>query len=148
MAEEKTDTTLKAEYPMFSDYDRLAMLLFRADLLGIEVMSLKAKKIREYYSVLKAIYRNISPLLHERKDIAEGFNKRFSELDEKTLDIYHKATKIGEDYKLDYKIMEKLETLHNDLMVSKQLVGLGILVRREFPDGQKVMRAMGLDDND
>jgi hypothetical protein len=138
-----TATTRKAEFPLFSDYQRIFYLLKRADDLSVEISDFNYSKAREYYSVLKSVYRNIKPILDDtEKKIA--LETMFLELESKTTEIVTAIDEGNLEGKNYNDTLKNLMLLHDEVLDLKQMCGLGILVGMHFEGKAKLEQALGM----
>jgi hypothetical protein len=136
----------RAQYPMFSDYERLFYLLLDADELSKKVSNFDLASIRPYFSALKAIYRNFKPILVDSKTV-QHCDASFDQLNIETFQI-DKQLEVGrlQPESIPFDLFARLDGLHEELLTIKQFVGLGIQIKREDDPGRRVDRALGLSD--
>jgi len=120
------------------DFERYDKLLELTDKLYIRVFSGEHKLIQEYYYGLKQIYRNFKPLLVLRDRKADRvFIRKFEELD-----IYNaEYRKIG---KVKPQFFKLLDEVHTELLLAKQFIGIGIIMKREHSKASMLSRIMGI----
>lgn len=129
----------KAEFSMGQyDYVRYNRILEEADILAIKIGQMNIKTIIPFFSVLKVFWRNIKPNVFETtKDNINGeFKKINNMIDWRTKGLPNPP----------FKIINKLEELHADLLEIKQIMGLGIQVKKELTKKQKWERALKIGD--
>jgi len=96
----------------------------------------------DYYSLLKVLYRNMAPLMSET--LRDKYNKRFEEAKLAIQESYSKS--IGG--KIFIKANIKLEKIHNELLETRQFIGLGITVSRRQQASGKMKNLLGLKKRD
>lgn len=138
----------KSEFPLYSDFERISSLLRDADKISVDLFkTVNPKKVREYYSILKAIFRSIEPILAETKTVIKLRNE-LNRLDLITFKVYNESRKMGIDYKVNYSLFQELEAVHSSLLQLKQDSGLGIFLKRSFTEKEKLLMAGGVTDAD
>lgn len=136
----------KSEFPLYSDFERISSLLRDADKISVDLFkTVNPKRVREYYSILKAIFRVIQPILAETKIVIELRNE-LKRLDLITFKVYNDSRDMGREYKVNYSLFQELEAVHSSLLQLKQDSGLGIFLKRSFTEKEKLSMAGGITD--
>jgi len=130
---------LKAEFSMGQyDYERINYIMIALDKVGIMVRMGKLDYIDKYMAFLKQLYLNLKPILYETKK---------KELDR----MFSKAKILYEDFlkraqtgkKFATPLPDLLESIDEKLREYRQIMGLGITVRKELSERtlmKKVLR--------
>jgi len=117
----------KAEFSMGQlDYERYHNMLQAADMYAIRCRNFENSFVLPFYAVLKQLYANFRPIIFETKK--KDFEERFK-LVEKEINRRQVA---GSKLNFPLQIFRILEEIHFDLLEIKQLIGLGIEVRKEM----------------
>lgn len=132
----------RAEIPMYSfDYERYHNLLQKADELAILVLNEDITAIRPYYSTLLVIYINFRPLF-------------LKAIDEKCLLLIEEIEMLFEEWRrknkgnlkfFPTKLAMRLFNFHKQLLILKQLCGLGIKVEKEESFYKKLKKISSLE---
>lgn len=138
--EEPKPEGIESEFPLHSDFERLGMFLLRADNLSIDNTSYNPEKLREYFAVLKAIWRMIKPIIGQTA-LAAKVKARIQELDEITK-LAQAKLYFNSDFNAPVQVFEALDELHDELLQLKQDANLGIKTRDKLSETQKLRRAM------
>jgi hypothetical protein len=137
-------TTRKAEFPLFSDYQRIFYLLKRADDLSIQISDFDYSKAREYFSIIKAVYRNIKPILNEEDEKVIKVESSFVELEKQTIAIVTAIDEGNLEGKKFNETLKNLMALHDSVLDLKQQCGLGILTGIHLEGKAKFEQALGM----
>lgn len=138
----ETKGTWKAEFSMGQyDYQRYHEHLVLADQLTMAVINHNTEAIRPYYSIIKTLWINfraiVKPHFQERVDV------KMREVD--ILFRQWKAMNVKNNKIFFPELLStKLIDVYSDLLIVKQLVGLGMLVTREESEHTRMKRAMDL----
>lgn len=138
--EEPKPEGVESEFPLHSDFERLGIFLLRAQNLGVENSTYNPATLREYYSVLKEIWRMIKPIVGQTA-LASKLKKNIQELNEVTTTCQNKLYS-NRAFKVPIEVFEALDELHDDLLQLKQDANLGIKTRDKLSETQKLKRAM------
>jgi len=138
--EEPKADEIESEFPLHSDFERLGIFLLKAQNLGVENSNFNPATIREYYSILREVWRMIKPILGQTS-LAAKVKKNIQELNEVTTNC---QTKLYSDknFKIPKQVFEALDELHDDLLQLKQDANLGIKIRDKLNETQKMRRAI------
>ena len=128
------------------DFERFHKILMRLDELAILVGTGEREYISMYYNVLRTLYRSWKPLIYDQRkegdDVwaRDDFEKAFRDI-KPEIDRIRKNLSIGTRFSFRYEILDILDEIHSQLMLIKQLIGLGIEVKREFTPKQMLKKA-------
>ncbi len=140
---EETETQPEAkesQFSLYSDLERLSDLLNKAQNLSLENNKFNPAKIRDYFVVLKEIYRFVFPLL-ENHETTKKITETMKKLDNVTIAVQRKLLD-GSEYKVPVDIFQALDIFHSDLMIWKQHANLGIQTKRKFTSTQKLKNSL------
>ena len=116
----RKDFGVKSEFNMaLLDFERYDSMLRFADEAAIKVRIGKYEYIPSYYSVLKQIFINFIPFLHE--SAAKELDEKFRYV-EKNMEI--------DKNKVRLSVANILEEIHRKLLILRQRIGLGLPVRK------------------
>ena len=116
----RKDFSVKSEFNMaLLDFERYDAMLRFADEAAIKVRVGQYEFIPSYFSVLKQIFINFIPFLHE--SVAEELDKKFKYV-EQNIEIDKNKVKIS--------VSKILEDIHKELLILRQKIGLGLPVRK------------------
>lgn len=128
------------------DFERFHKILLRLDEFSIELNSGNYEIISAYYSTLRTLYRSWKPLIHDsrkegddvwsRSDFEVAFRQVKPEVDRIRKNLFSQAK-----FSFKQETLEVLDEIHTQLMIIKQLIGLGIEVKKEFTPNQKLKKA-------
>lgn len=130
----------QSENPLFSDFDRLSLLLGEAQELAKQNRNYNPVAFRKYFVVLAELQRFLYPLFG-RTEMMTVIRRDVKDLDRITMNSYKKLLS-DKDYKVSSKIFEALSDLHQDLLILKQMANLGIKTRERLDARKKLARAL------
>lgn len=138
----KTYGNYYADFGMYQeDYPRLGELLTIADRLYIDTQDEKIDAILPFYNVLKALYFNFRPLINEPKQV--WFQNKFI-LVKGLIKDWKSSPALKK--KIPYSIINEEESFYSELLMIKQVIGLGFKVSKKESEKTKIARAFGLHD--
>src|SRR3972149_8309695 len=100
------------------DYQRMHHMLMRADFLSFEVNCYNTNYIREYYSILVGIFRNVSVVMYYIKRFKINVEVRL--LDNIIKEWEHEKMESIQEY-IPFEIIDRLNNLHNRILMEKQI---------------------------
>lgn len=124
--------------PWGLEFLRFDQLLKAADELAIQVRMYNNEVIHQYWVILYQLYMMMRPYF------SDG-SKHFY------IDINKKLTKIHDDWEEDYKngyketpkeLIKELTWYHEQILMTKQFIGLGIPMSQHFDAKQKMKNAL------
>lgn len=128
------DGKYKSEWNMATyDFSRFHTLFCLADQFNIELLMNK-NKIKEMFSVIETIYANMRPLLFDKSPVQKEIDEMSDNIRDK-LNLYSRVSKNGRNNKLISEISELEIKMYRELLNIKQLVGLGIPIRKTWNIG-------------
>jgi hypothetical protein len=92
----------------------------------------------ELYKILRPLMLNADRAIKD-KEFAALKGEVFAELNRKAGYVNFP----GASYSIDEKIIEKLNSLHNALLDNRQVLGMGVTVRRKTSDKERLDAAVG-----
>jgi hypothetical protein len=141
-AEVSGNSFWRADMPLYSDYDRIHILLMNADKYYVQIIELDFTNARKLYGVLRAIFLMLNPFFAET-DEKENIEKLFKAIDAETKRIYSLSSK-GELDSIDPSLVDKFDELYKKLTAAKQSMGLGIRIRRDVDAKSRLKEALGV----
>jgi hypothetical protein len=138
---EKTEfkPRLRAEFSMGQyDYERINYIMMALDKVGIMVRMGRLEYLDKYIAFLKQLYLNIKPILYETK------KKELDKMFRKAKVLYNdfsKKAQMGKRFATP--LPDLLENIDEKLREYRQIMGLGITVRKELSERalmKKVLR--------
>ena len=137
---EENEEIEQAESGLFSDYQRLGDMLKKAQDLAMDAGNYDPSIIRDYFIVLKEIFRFIYPLT-DKIDVTKEISEAIEFLDAETEKIHESLLTI-KYYKAPKKIFKDLSFLHTELLVLKQRANLGIKMKKRLSSVKKLENVM------
>lgn len=137
MPEEQKETAGQAEGGLYSDYDRLSLLLTEAQKLAKENRNFNPAIIREYFSVLVELYNSIYPFIGKTEQTIKVKNT-INALDTLTQTVYIKLL-TQENYQVSYKVFGFLGKLAREIEIMRHTANLTIQKRKRYT-GQKKLK--------
>lgn len=132
------------EYSMGQyDYERYHQLLIMADFLADQVLNKNVHAIKPFYSKLVTIYSNFRPVVYQT--YRKKYETLQNECDRLIKEWGIKGYDEGKNL-FPVSLAEKLIEFWQELLVLKQLIGLGSIVKKEESQKTKLDRAAGLTD--
>lgn len=119
-----------SDSPLHSDFERLGNSLNEAFSLAKENNNYNPATLREYFSILKEIFRFLYPLVRGREGV-EQLKKDFELFDKITLEAHLKLLR-DKKYLVPHKLFEVLSIFHQELLIIKQDANLGIRVKKNW----------------
>lgn len=142
---EEDGQRLYSESPLFSDYDSLSIFLRKASFLAEEANNFNVLVLREYFSVLKELYRLLRPLVLKDKDV---WDLKLKKLD-KSIIFNLNLLASDKNFKVPVSLFEDLDEFHNEILDLKQnILGIGFQVRPHLTGKKKLARSLGVDFED
>lgn len=133
-----------AEYSMGQyDYERYHKLLGDADFLAFHVLNKNVNALQPFFATLITIYSNFRPLVYET------YRKKYDDFKNESMRLKKEWDKIGYNSGQNTFPVTYANTLiefWQEILVLKQLIGLGSIVRRDESQRTKLNRAAGLTD--
>lgn len=132
----------KAEFSMGQyDYERYDKMLAAADHIAIRCRNFESSFVVPLYATLKQLYINFKPIMYETRK--KSIDEKFDEIEKEVIKKIRKKT----GYKnFPLRTFKLLEEIHADILDVKQVMGLGIEVRRDISSKQKWDRALKIGD--
>lgn len=128
------------ENPMFSDFERLGNLLSEAHTLAKENTNYNPVILREYFSVLYEVFKFLYPMVRGRESI-EQLKNDFELFNKLTLQGYQKLLN-EKNFMISSKIFDGLNILHQELLIIKQDLNLGIRVKKNWTAKKRLENAL------
>lgn len=143
MAENNKDNTklfrpaYNAEFNMGGlDYNRMDEYLKIVDNCMVRIRMGDFSKLHLWFSWLRQIYSYLKAVTYEGKKAELDSN--FNELEKEIWKINQQSGK----RLTDLNFIKKLETLNDDVYNLRQLVGMGIPVKRNFTNDERLKKAL------
>lgn len=146
MAEKKKfEPRWKAEFSMGQlDYERYDKILMAIDNYAVLASQEPVNYIKPYLSSLRQFFRQLRPILPI--NVKEKYDKEFNNLEDEVnnfLETRFKLTIILITKKTNL-LLKKIGELNNEVLVMKQLCGLGIIVSKKETLQKRLERALGI----
>lgn len=136
---------LESEFNLFSEYNRLSILLTHAMDLAHENNKFNPLIIREYYSILKEIWRYLRPISEDKAEKSLLIQKKINELNENTLRAFYRLQR-EKNFKIPSSIFLELDSLHDLLFDLKQEKSLGLITKKKGKPLEKLRMALELNE--
>lgn len=131
-----------SEYSMGQyDFERYHQLLIMADFLANEVLNKNAIAIKPFYAKLIVLYSNFRPLVYN-KGKWEKYKKECEEL----MKEWGKKSYTEGKNLFPVTLADKLIDFWQELLLLKQIIGLGSVVKKNESLRTKLNRAAGVGD--
>jgi len=147
MEETKFRPRFKSEFSMGGyDFERYHKMLKVLDNVATRARMFDPNAIIPYHSILKELYINWRPVIYETKK--KVFDKMFEDIEKKIVSWTNESRRVyGTDsFSFPSRIAKDLERIHIELLEVRQLIGLGIEVRKEITQRKKWERALKIGD--
>lgn len=140
---------MQAEYPMWGlDYERFNYWLKWMEYWAAAVNSKEAATLEElqnYFSTLNVLYKEWRAIIAIPKT-AENYDRYMKEAKELKRRLEReKANGLPTNKVIIQRLTDTLDAIHTELMELKQLIGLGIPVRKNIKMKDKIKMGMGTD---
>lgn len=85
----------------------------------------------QYYAVVRNLFNNIKPLLEQnhKKKIIKQYQENLNVIYSKLMEWY-----LIKNRKYPIDVYKAIETVHADLLDSRQMIGIGIPMNRKYGD--------------
>lgn len=126
------------------DFERFDMILRKADDLRCQAVLMNKNSLLQYYAVTRTVYSSmIAPFLRQNKQTqrADDYREYFNVLFDKMMQWVEIRDK-RKNYPIE--IYQALELVHEDLLLLRQFMGIGIPMAKKFSDETLIRKALNV----